>query len=60
MSIEQEAVDAAYQGVEEAKDKGQYVDLDSTRDISRHTTTQDYRYGKSEGFGGYIEGEGRP
>ena len=56
MTIEQEAVDAAYQGVEEAKENGDYVDLDSSRDISRHTTTQDYRYGKSEGFGGLIEG----
>ena len=56
MTIEQEAVDAAYQGVEEAKENGAYVDLDSSRDISRHTTTQDYRYGKSEGFGGLIEG----
>ena len=56
MTIEQNAVDAAYQNIEDAKDKGKYIDLDGTRDISRHTTTQDYRYGKSEGFGGLIEG----
>ena len=57
MTIEQNAVDAAHQSVEDAKQDGSYIDLDATSNIC--TIRADKMVDDNEeGFGGYIEGEG--
>lgn len=61
MTVEQDAIDAAYKSVRHAKENGRYIDLDARQNIAtvrENTVMVKATETIIEGFGGLIEGHG--